>query len=162
MADQVLKSNFVLMSEVKNQTRFARFLTVILLILFVLSASLSLIHSFLHQNFEWPPQSLSFKISSDSQSNNSKNADNVKKPDAVLVRSLWQKIIFAHHASDNKKTSGCVLCSFHISQSQILALQNLTFDNALFCLFFAIRKFSRVKLSYLLTSRFSRAPPAFS
>ena len=60
------------------------------------------------------------------------------------------------------KASDCILCSFASSINNIAIFTLVTFSAISFYLAFARRKFSRVKLSYLLTSNLSRAPPAIS
>lgn len=70
------------------------------------------------------------------------------------------KIIFSHSKSSDKKSENCFLCSVANFQNQITPPANLVFYAPFFFLAFALRKFNRVKLSYLLASKAPRAPPA--
>jgi hypothetical protein len=75
---------------------------------------------------------------------------------------------FSHQsdALSQEKTShkahDCYLCSFSAFQNQISLTPNLAFYAAFFFVVFALRKFNRVKLSYLLSSKAPRAPPVIS
>jgi hypothetical protein len=78
---------------------------------------------------------------------------------------------FSHHENvkisketpvEKHSKSDCVLCSFSNSLNQIIIFATTAFAVTYFYLAFFVRKFDRIKLSYLLTSNFSRAPPALS
>jgi hypothetical protein len=69
---------------------------------------------------------------------------------------------FSKKSSDQKNSENCFFCSFANFQNQISFTPSQSFCVAFFCLAFAFRKFSREKLSYLLNSFYSRAPPALS
>lgn len=130
------------MFRIKIQSKFTKFLVATLLILFVFSRGISLIHNFLHQEL------------------NSSETNSLAT--SHLEQSFFAKLIFAHEKSSDKKFSHCLLCSFSNSQNQITPLANLIFCVAAFYLAFASRKFDRVKLSYLLSSKAPRAPPVIS
>jgi hypothetical protein len=68
----------------------------------------------------------------------------------------------ASQEKTSHKTHDCYFCSFSAFQNQISLTPNLAFYAAFFFMVFALRKFNRVKLSYLLASKASRAPPVIS
>lgn len=108
---------------------------ILLLTLFTLGQSFVLLHSFSHQKY--------FSIAKEKQ-------------------SFFQKIIFNH--GDEKLVRphhDCILLSFANLVNQILTADfSLIF--ASFYLIFARRYFDSLKLSFLLSSSFARAPPRFS
>jgi len=68
----------------------------------------------------------------------------------------------SHHSSISHQAKDfhhCTICSFSNSQNQILAASDLVFVAAAFYFLFTLRFFNRVKLSYLTSSKHSRAPP---
>jgi len=64
-----------------------------------------------------------------------------------------------HLASDNIGYEDCEICSFANSQSQLVMTPNFMVVLTSFILLILVRKFDSVKLSYLLSSKSSRAPP---
>jgi hypothetical protein len=68
----------------------------------------------------------------------------------------------SHDVNHVKDFRHCAVCSFSNSQNKILVTTDVTFFAATFFLVFALRNFNRVKLSYLLTSYYSQAPPKVS
>ncbi len=62
----------------------------------------------------------------------------------------------------NETAKDCQICDFVHLQNQIAPASDLVFLATFFCAVFAFRKFDRVKLSYLLRSYSSRAPPVVS
>lgn len=67
-----------------------------------------------------------------------------------------EKPVKQHEAKD------CALCFLSNSFAQAIFVATFTFLAAYFLVNFALRKFDLVKLSYLLSSNLSRAPPAIS
>jgi hypothetical protein len=68
----------------------------------------------------------------------------------------------SHDVHQVKDFHNCALCSFSNSQNKILIAPEISLLVAAFFLVFALRNFNRVKLSYLLSSNQSRAPPKVS
>jgi hypothetical protein len=68
----------------------------------------------------------------------------------------------SHDINHAKDLHHCTICSVSNLQSQFLTFANPNFVAAIFFLIFALRNFNRVKLSYLLSSYNSQAPPARS
>jgi hypothetical protein len=73
---------------------------------------------------------------------------------------------FSHYEFSTKEqplkkhhSESCALCFSANFQNQIFANTALTFCLAIFYLTFFTRFFDRVKLSYILSSKSSRAPP---
>ncbi len=124
----------LLMFALKIQSKFAKFVTAFLLMLFVLSKTVALVHAYCHQENSAP----------------------------AIEKSFLEKIFFSHEKSSNKKAENCFLCAFSNFQNQISLAPSLIFSAAIFYLAFALRKFDRIKLSYLLSSKAPRAPPAIS
>lgn len=108
------------MFKLKIQSKFTKLFAFFFLAIFVAGGSISLAHSFAHQNE------------------------------------------IASHEKTSSKTHDCYLCSFSAFQNQISLTPNLAFYAAFFYVAFALRKFNRVKLSYLLSSKAARAPPVIS
>jgi hypothetical protein len=78
----------------------------------------------------------------------------------ALVHSFsHHQINFSHEKSAHHN---CEICAFANFQNQILSAPNFAFVAIAFCLIFLARKFNRVKLSFLLSSYLSRAPPVIS
>jgi len=124
----------------KITNKFTAFAKIALLFCFVASASISLLHSFSHQV------------------NTSVEGSVVKV--STHKENFFQKLIFSHNGKPlTKNFHDCFLCSFSNSQNQALISADLFFFTAAFFLVFALRFFDRVKLSYLLSSSYSRAPP---
>lgn len=119
----------------KEKSKIALFL---FLTLFILSKSLVLLHDFSHQN------SLSF--------NSTKSLDN---------QSFLAKI-FHENKKSGKNFNDCFLCSFLNFQNQISVSSKFFFAASAFVLIFAYRFFDSSKLSFLLNSFSSRAPPFIS
>lgn len=116
------------------------FLLPFLLVLFLISRSVLFAHSFSHQ-FQ--------------HSNNFVIAEN----------SILEKIVSSHFANftdASKKAENCSLCELWNLQNQILPTAVAVFVIAAFYLAFICREFNKVKLSFLLSSYSSRAPPAIS
>ena len=130
------------MFRIKIQSQFTKFLVAILLILFAVSKSILLVHTFSHQEIN-AQESRLVAVSQ-------------------LEQNFFEKIIFAHEKSTGKKSEHCFLCSFSNSQNQITLPASLFFCVAAFYLAFASRKFDRVKFAYLLSNSAPRAPPALS
>lgn len=70
--------------------------------------------------------------------------------------------IFHGEKNSEKNPHDCFLCAAADFQNKILFSANFIFAAAIFYFIFSARKFSRVKLSYLLNSFSSRAPPVIS
>jgi hypothetical protein len=116
------------------------FLLPLLLVLFISSKTILFAHSFSHQ-FQ--------------------HQDNVK----ISESSFLEKIIsshFANFADASKKAENCSLCELWNLQNHILPTAATVFVIAAFYLAFISRYSNRVKISYLLSSYSSRAPPAIS
>jgi hypothetical protein len=79
-----------------------------------------------------------------------------------LAHSFSHQSDVVSQEKTSHKTHDCYSCSFSTFQNQISLTPNLAFYAAFFFVVFALRKFNRVKLSYLLTSKTSRAPPVIS
>ena len=131
-----------LMIKIKIKSNFTKSLVALTLILFVLSRGVFVLHEFSHHQFE------SSKASS----------FNNLQPN----QNFFEKLVFNHENSGNKKSENCFLCAFANFQNQILSVPNFAFAILAFGLVFLARKFSRVKLSYLLSSKAPRAPPVIS
>lgn len=128
------------MSEKNKIKHIARhFLLPLLLLLFVASKSVSLLHAFSHNSDE----TASVKVLQHDQ-------------------SFFEKIIFSHEKKSAKNSDDCFLCSTAHLQNQILLFSAVIFVAAIFYLTFFSRIFDRVKVSYLRSSSLSRAPPANS
>jgi hypothetical protein len=124
------------------------FLLPILLVIFVAGRSVLLVHSFSHQEFN---QGI----------NGSKKIQQV----TIQDKNILEKIIFVHsgNSSDSaKKAADCSLCTLSNLQNQVLFSSAFAFVVMAFYLAFISRDFNRVKLSYLLFSYSSRAPPQVS
>lgn len=128
----------------KNKLKFVfwykYFLLPLLLALFISSKAILFAHSLSHQ-FQ--------------HSNNFVTAEN----------SILEKIIsshFANFADASKKAEDCSLCELWNLQNQIVPVAVTIFAITAFYLAFISRDFNRVKLSYLLSSYSSRAPPQIS
>ncbi len=124
----------LLMFALKIQSKFVKFVTAFLLMLFVLSKTVVLVHAYSHQENFAP----------------------------ATQKSFLEKIFFSHEKSSSKKAENCFLCAFSNFQNQISLAPNLIFSAAILYLAFALRKFDRIKLSYLLSSKAPRAPPVIS
>ena len=122
------------MMKIKIQSNFTKFFIAVLLVLFVTSRAVSMLHAFSHQ----------------------------EKETNFAAGSIFAKLIFAHEKTAEKKSDHCSICSVFNAQNQILSAASLSFCSAFFLFVFALRKFDRVKLSYLLSSHAPRAPPVIS
>ena len=122
------------MLKIKIQSNFTKFFIAVLLVLFVTSRANSMLHAFSHQK-----SGVEFKMS-----------------------NIFAKLIFAHEKSTEKKSEHCSICSVFKAQNQTLTSAYLAFLVAFLYFVFAIRRFDRVKLSYLLSSQAPRAPPVIS
>jgi hypothetical protein len=69
---------------------------------------------------------------------------------------------FSHDQDHSHKTEHCSVCSFSNLSSGGNAPQDFIFVVTAFLLLISLREFSRVKLSYILSSRCCRAPPRIS
>ncbi len=78
----------------------------------------------------------------------------------VVSKTLVAVHGFSHDQFSSKKD--CAVCDFVHLQNQIAPVGDLVFLAAFFQAVFVFRKFDRVKLSYLLRSYSSRAPPVIS
>lgn len=87
-----------------------------------------------------------------------KNSGQLKQ-EKNLYQSFFEKIF---HSNKKVAKNDCLICSFSSFQDKIVFAVNPFFFAAFFYLIFCARKFSRIKLSYLLSSFSSRAPPAVS
>ena len=124
---------------VKVRSKISNLLISALLILFVLSNSVAMFHAFLHR---------------------ASNSNEVKLIKAELShKSFFEKIIFSHNKSSDKKSEHCFLCAASNFQNQIFLTPNLIFATAVFYLVFALRYLDRAKLSYLFSLKAPRAPP---
>ncbi|NBV06917.1 MAG: hypothetical protein EBS06_06765 [Proteobacteria bacterium] len=132
------------MNKIKIKSNFTKFLVALTLTLFVLSRGVFVLHEFSHHQLESAKALSSNSLQLQSQQN------------------FFEKLIFNHENSGNKKSENCFLCSFANFQNQTLATPNFAFAILAFCLVFLARKFNRLKLSYLLSSKASRAPPVIS
>jgi len=124
----------------KIKSIFKYFLLPVLLVLFVVSRSLLLAHSFSHQEFKDSKQS-------------------------SHTQNILEKVIFSHsgEAKDSsKKAAGCSLCALSNLQNQVLVFAAEIFAMIAFYLAFISRDFNRVKLAYISSSYSSRAPPVIS
>ncbi len=122
------------MFKIKNQSNFYKFFAVALLVLFIASRGLSMLHAFSHQE-----NGVSFKT------------DN-----------FFAKLIFAHQKTADHKIEHCSICSLFNAQNQLLNTAALVFYTAFLSFVFALRQFDRVKLSYLFSLQAPRAPPVIS
>ncbi len=115
-----------------------KFAILCLLTFFILGKFFVLLHSFSHSN----------------QPSNLILSEN---------KNFIEKIIFSHDKNKSHKNfDDCVLCSFSNLQNQIFLTDNIFFFSSFFILIFALRFYNFSKLSYLLTSKLSRAPPFIS
>ena len=130
------------MFAVKARSKISKTLVIILMLLFVSSSSLVMLHAFSHNAV------------SSSEITSSKTK--------VSHKSFFEKLIFAHDKSSGKKSEHCFLCAASNFQNQIFLTPNLVFATAIFYLVFALRYLDRTKLSYLLSSKAPRAPPVIS
>lgn len=78
----------------------------------------------------------------------------------VVSKTLVAVHAFSHNQFSSAKD--CAVCDFVHLQNQIAPTSDLVFLATFFCAVFIFRKFDRVKLSYLLRSYSSRAPPVIS
>lgn len=121
------------MFKVKIKSISGKFLLCLALVLLITSQSISLVHKISH--------------------------------DGALVsgkENIFAKIFFPHSTEQSSKTGladNCALCSVSNFHKQILFNVSLIFLGTIFYLTFFTRIFSRVKLSYILSSKASRAPP---
>jgi len=122
------------MFKLKDKSNFTKFLAVLFLVLFVTSRGFSMLHAFSHQE----------------------NGVNFKS------ENFFSKLIFSHEKSTEKNSDHCLICSSASLQSQTLSSSSLIFFAAFIYFVFALRKFDRIKLSYLLSSQAARAPPVIS
>ncbi len=130
------------MLRIKIQSKFTKHLAALTLILFALSRGVFALHDFSHHEFS-----------------NSK----ISSPDEVQIsQNFFEKLIFGHENSENKKSENCFLCAFASFQNQTLTAPNFAFAILAFGLVFLVHQFDRVKLSYLLSSKAPRAPPTIS
>ena len=129
-----LKGSMPEKSKIKHIAR--HFLLPLLLLFFIASKSLSLLHVFSHNSVE----TASAKVLQHDQ-------------------NFFEKIIFSHEKKSAKNFDDCFLCSTANFQSQILLFSAVIFAAAIFYLTFFSRIFDRVKVSYLRSSSLSRAPP---
>ena len=128
------------MSEKSKIKHIARhFLLPLLLLFFIASKSVSLLHAFAHNSVE----TASIKVLQHDQ-------------------SFFEKIIFSHEKKFAKNSDDCFLCSTANFQNQTLLFSAVIFTATIFYLTFFSRIFDRVKVSYLRSSSLSRAPPANS
>jgi hypothetical protein len=67
-----------------------------------------------------------------------------------------------HSFSGDLNNENCEICNFANAQSQLSITPNFKVILESFLLLILARKFDSIKLSYLLTSRSSRAPPVIS
>jgi hypothetical protein len=124
------------------QLKISKFFLALLVVLLVLGSSFAVFHSFSHC------KTFSSKVSS-------------LKIDS-FQKSFFEKIAFANKKSSDQKPENCFLCAVSNFQNQTFLAPNLAFSTAIFYLIFALRYFDRVKLSYLFSSKSSRAPPVIS
>ncbi len=122
------------MFKIKNQSNFYKFFAIVLLVFFVASRGLSMLHAFSHQE-----KGMGFK------------SDN-----------FLTKLLFAHEKSAEKQSEHCAICSVLNVQNQIVATSPVLFLACFLFFVFALRRFDRVKISYLLSSIAPRAPPLIS
>ena len=80
----------------------------------------------------------------------------------LIGRGVALQHSFSHDQDHSHKTEHCSVCSFSNFSSGGTEPQSLIFVVTAFLLLISSREFSRVKLSYLLSSRCSRAPPRIS
>jgi hypothetical protein len=115
-----------------------KFAILCLLAFFVLGKFLVLLHSFSH-------------------------IEPTKSIVSLEEKSFFEKIIFSHSSNKTHKNfDDCALCSFSNAQSQIHLIDSFKLLISGFFLVFALRFFNFSRLSFLLTSHSSRAPPAIS
>jgi hypothetical protein len=117
------------------KTKF-KILLLPLIVLFILGKSFVLFHGFSHYNFS-------------------------NKAELVLDESSFLKTADKHQESQ-KKSHDCILCNFVNFQNQVLTTSIIALIVSDFLLIFALRFFNRAKLSFLLNSFLSRAPPVIS
>ena len=124
----------------KQRSIYKYFLLPIFLVLFVTCKAVLFFHSFSHQ---LP----------------------VKNYVINVENNIIEKIISTHFANftdSSKKAENCSLCEISNFQNQLLPFTYLFLAILAFYLAFVSRDFNRVKLSYLLSSYSSRAPPQIS
>ena len=124
------------MFKINRKSNFSKCFLVFFLVFFAAYKSVVFLHSFSH---------LSKEISI-SQGNEG---------------GLLKQMIFGHSKNHHKNNYDCILYSaFNLQNNLLLSI----FDFAILSYFmiFFTRFFSRVKLSYLLSSYYSQAPPAIS
>ena len=80
----------------------------------------------------------------------------------LIGRSAALQHSFSHDQDLSHKTEHCSVCSFSNLSSGGNAPQDFIFVVTAFLLLISSREFSRVKLSYILSSRCCRAPPRIS
>ncbi len=80
----------------------------------------------------------------------------------VLFHSFSHQNPLAQNHDLEHKKDDCVLCSFASFQNQISFADFYCFAASGFMLIFALRFFNQNKLSFLLSSKSSRAPPRIS
>lgn len=124
------------MSKLKIHPNFLKIFTAFLLLLFVASKSVALLHGFAH-----------FSQTS-------------KKITEIENKSFFSQIIFSHSQKESSKNSeeSCLWSAFNL-QNQSNFFAALTFSFAAFSLIFFTRFFDRSKISYLFSSYLSQAPP---
>lgn len=110
------------------------------LLVFIASRTLLMLHAFFHHD---------------------DGKQNVEVKNFAAANFL-EKIIFTHEKSTDKKSQHCLICAASNFQNHISLAPNLLLSALCFYLIFALRKFDRVKLSYLLSSKSPRAPPLIS
>ena len=142
---------FIIPSSISNTAhkiqRFAtKFFYFFLLTVFVFGKFTSFTHNLSHQN-QVSFESLSINAASD-------NSDPFKT--SHLQNKNLEK---PSKNSNNTNFHDCLLCSFFNSQNHNIPLPNPILFLASFFLVFFLRAFDREKLSFLLSSNSSRAPP---
>ena len=125
------------MFKQKLNSKFLRIFTAFLLLLFIASKSVALLHSFSHSPL------VTHEISSSENKN-----------------SFFSEIIFSHSQKQPAKNveENCLWSAFNL-QNQSNFFAALTFSFAAFSLIFFTRFFDRSKISYLFSSYLSQAPP---
>jgi hypothetical protein len=124
-----------------------------LLIFYVISSSFALAHSFSHQSSNAAEVRNKEYQSKDSSSRN-----------GFFLKALSSHI--SKEKNEGKKSAGnfsdCLILALHSSQKYSFAASFSLAALMIFQMVFSWRKFNRVKISYLLSSFSSRAPPANS
>ena len=130
----------------KIAAKYKLIFTAFFLACFVCASIYLTVHSFSHQAVF--SQESSFTASAE--------------PFFVAESSFFAKNFSKNHKSSNHDLSNCSLCFFSSVNNNAIFSAAIIVVAATFHLFFTGRKFNRVKLSYLSSSRHSRAPPFVS